>query len=492
MAKPKKAGIKLGIHKATKTFVKAIGMALGKNGQPTKKRWYWSMDDAETAVSEALKLKARWKQLVADGKTLWDEDPAYMASKTTEGDNTPHVEASKAITVADHVALYLDHLRRQVEGGQCSPGHLRTEGYRLQKAIAFPALGNKPLAALPLTVIGRQHLEAIVLRLAGRPDVSFHHGDGLDALTAEDGTEQAAPTHRMSSNYARACIKSLKACFDWLAEEGRWSRCPQWSRLWKKQVVLSDMEREQQLNDDDHVDAFTIDELKALWLACDRMLNPTFYRCLILLGLNCGFASAEVATLAKREVKQANGQFVIARYRRKTWKKAGKGAYARWRLWPETVKHLNEYSATAGRSNWWKSMASVGDDVEVVLGAGLSLDIDVHQLWFVTSDDKRLTDNNAVGQGWRRLVKQANVRPLSYKYIRKTAAHLIRNELGRGAEAADMHLSHAEGGVLKMYADRDWEGVLEPATEALRQFLRPMLNAKAKPTPKSKPMANVA
>ena len=43
------------------------------------------------------------------------------------------------------------------------------------------------------------------------------------------------------------------------------------------------------------------------------------------------------------------------------------------------------------------------------------------ELVMMTEDGKPLNANNAIGQGWKRLVERAKVRPLTFKFLRKTA-----------------------------------------------------------------------
>ena len=48
----------------------------------------------------------------------------------------------------------------------------------------------------------------------------------------------------------------------------------------------------------------------------------------------------------------------------------------------------------------------------------------------------------------------------------------MRNILGYGSEVADMLLSHADSGMVRFYAGRDWDGKLHEATAQLRAYLR--------------------
>ena len=416
MARTHPLCIKLKTHKASGRLYKCVGRALGRDGRPKPKVFYFDPAAPEVAVSRVIALRAEWKRLRAEGKSVWDESPAYLRQQgKTLADADP--AATKIITVADAKQQYLDYLRRQWEGGQCSKKHYTSQRERLNNAA-------KPLEMLPLSVVDRQQLEAAVLRLCGRPMVRF------------PGREP----HRMSATYAKASISSMKWCFDWLAEEGHWTRCRQWSRLWKKEVVLTDQERQQHLDGTGADTAFfTVDELAKVWSTASH-----HQRALILCGLNMAFSNAECSSLTVHEVKglETDAPYV-ERYRRKTVKRAGKGAYGKWFLWPETAEYLRKCKAPANDQN----------------------------LWFLTGDGNALNENGSIIQGWRRLVQRAEVRPLGFRFLRKTAAHLLRNSLGHGAEVTDMLLAHADLAMLRAYAGRDWDGRLREATTQLRVHL---------------------
>ena len=72
--------------------------------------------------------------------------------------------------------------------------------------------------------------------------------------------------------------------------------------------------------------------------------------------------------------------------------------------------------------------------------------------------------------------KDKQPRWLPPKYVRKTAAELIRHMPEGGKEVADMFLSHADEGIITHYAGRDWER-LSPCLTKLREMLQPMFEA---------------
>jgi integrase len=441
----RKKGIKLQWHKGNAQWCKVIGKALGRDGKPKAKIWYFGTDEEE-AIRQCVSRKAAWKALRAAGKVVWDEDPSYASERArTHGSGN----GAAPVSVAEAVTAYLDELKAQRDAGQFTPEHYDAQAARLNKATRINiGTDASPLTLdkLPLSVVTDAQLSAVVLRLCARPEVCRPNGT----------------PHRMSTAYARAVVKTLRAFADWCLDHDYMSpiKPKRYAKIWKARIVLTLEEQQAQLaGTNNEADHFTIDELCKLYAATAHTQKPDHWRCLILLGLNCAFANEEAASLKKSEVKASpDGGRFIERYRTKTIR-FGAGAYAKWQLWPETVAQLDKVQAAQG------------------------------DLVLTTDDGKRLTDNNAIGQGWERLTRNAGVRPLSFKFLRKTAAWLCRTL--SDTDTAEMLLSHADKGVIKFYAARDWDGKLADALRSMRQKLQPMFDAQPKPLERSKPNAKL-
>jgi hypothetical protein len=350
--KKKTQAIKLPVHAASGMYTKCIGRALNASGKPVRKDWYFDPSDLAAALSKIGELKTRWEALTAAGKTLWDEEPQYAAERTS-GQQKTKQKASGAMTVSDGFDRYEATLRQQYEGGQVKKEHFDSQHFRLQAlrnlTITFRGT-QRTFGTCPLPAISRQELEAAVLVLCNRPMITSHHYK--DAANKNGGK---SPMKKMSVVYAKACKATLKTCFAWMVEETLWTMCKHWSAIWKHDVVITDDELEDQIEaEDGEVDHFDRDELLKLWNATEQTLKPAFWKTIILLSLNCGFANAECGTLRGREVKQVAdgrlaGEYVIERYRLKTIKKAKAKSWARWYLWPETVAYLKLTSQFSGR-----------------------------------------------------------------------------------------------------------------------------------------------
>jgi integrase len=160
--------------------------------------------------------------------------------------------------------------------------------------------------------------------------------------------------------------------------------------------------------------------------------------------LNCGFANAELASLQPYEINDIDGENpCIERRRVKT------NVFARWWLFPETVDLLR--TAMAER----KGQSPV----------------------FVTAKGQPLTEANAIGQSWSRLLERSNVaKPLPFKFLRKTGAWLVRKQAG--TDVAEMFLSHSDKGMIKNYAGRNWDELAD-ALRAVRLELLPLFEVDA-------------
>jgi hypothetical protein len=170
------------------------------------------------------------------------------------------------------------------------------------------------------------------------------------------------------------------------------------------------------------VATFTIEELSALWEeACNKV------RLFMLLGLNCGFTSGEVSNLRTFEVFLAGEEPYIHRFRDKT------GVEARWALWPETVQLLLALKAEDNGERRWLLTEYGNALVEVT----------------------PRTRRDAVEQAWKALLRRAAPdRRLGFRFLRKTGADAIKRLAT--LEESEMYLAHAEPGINKAYANRNW------------------------------------
>ena len=178
------------------------------------------------------------------------------------------------------------------------------------------------------------------------------------------------------------------------------------------------------------VRTFTAAEVGALW----RHATP-LERTFIALGVNCGFGTAEIATLAEAEI---GGNFV-KRLRHKT------GVFGKWWLFP----------ATRGAIAWArrrKEVQGLASDYLLVSDSG-------KPYFAVTSGNN---NNQKIRNSWNRLLGRVRAENpdfprLSFGKLRKTSATWVR-KLG-GGETASVFIAHGKATgdtLLDRYADRNF------------------------------------
>jgi len=263
----------------------------------------------------------------------------------------------------------------------------------------------------------------------------------LDGSTVDDlfGYWRRRPNKQGTKTPMRAIsvgnyIAALSRFLRWLHKESQFG--------WRKPEDFDDITtRVQQLPSDlddkrlDQVQTFSLDELKLLM----RYGKP-FDRALLLLGLNCGFGRAEIASLLVREVylRQAhlpehqelldcettdNDSFV-KRIRRKS------SVYGEHLLFPLTVQAL-EWAIERR-----KAFPDFGGDARVLVnGNGVALD----------QPTKNGNVNQIIPNHFGRLLQRIKddgreIRSLSFNKLRKTATQLIRRHSdGEIAGVFDCH-----------------------------------------------------
>jgi integrase len=217
------------------------------------------------------------------------------------------------------------------------------------------------------------------------------------------------------------------------------------------------------------VDTYTRDELATLYRYATGL-----ERLLLLLGLNCGFGQAEIASLQTDEIDlnekhpyyDLQGSW-IRRIRFKT------GVYGEWKLWDETVQGVRWMMERRGTQK----------------GGALILTRDGRPLTQPTENNNR---NNKIANCWGRLYQRIlkdeenkGFRRLSFNKLRKTAGDLIKR-VSNGEIAG---VFHCRGQVVPtddlsdLYTNRHFDKVFQ-AIEAVRQYLGPVFDGVTDPFPK--------
>jgi hypothetical protein len=246
---------------------------------------------------------------------------------------------------------------------------------------------------------------------------------------------------------------------------------------WTKPHAFSDFDRRIRRLPSDHakrsleqVETFSLDELRLLM----RYGQP-FDRLLLLLGLNCGFGRAEIASLLVGEVHLHKGHSkreqeilgftttdedsFIKRIRRKS------GVYGEHILFPMTVEALQW---TLDRR---KEFPNFCDSAPLILSdTGRQLD----------QQTKGSNANQIIPNIFARLVKRIRddgkeIRPLSFGKLRKTSSDLIkRHSDGEIAGVFDCHGEPVKSDSLSdVYTNRPFGKVFQ-AIRDVQNYLEPV------------------
>lgn len=272
-------------------------------------------------------------------------------------------------------------------------------------------------------------------------------------------------TPKSAGNYLGTLMRFLK----WLDRSSRFD--------WSKPFALSDIDTRVRRLPSDHdkkgleqVQTFNLEELRLLM----RYAQP-FERLLLLLGLNCGFGRAEIASLLVREVQLYQGHSkqhheilrfettdedsFIKRVRRKS------GVYGEHILWPATVQGLEW--AIEHR----KQFPDFGPDSRLILSEnGTELD----------KQTKSGNANQIIPNHWSRLIKRVQddgneIRPLSFGKLRKTGSDLVRRfSDGEVAAVFECHGTPVKNDNLSdVYTNRPFGKVFQAIRE-VEEYLTPM------------------
>lgn len=172
-------------------------------------------------------------------------------------------------------------------------------------------------------------------------------------------------------------------------------------------------------------------------------------RLMLLLGLNAGMSHAELTSLRWDEIESAPP--MIRRVRRLS------EVYGEVSLWPETVLAIE----------WWRTVRPPSEITFMVTGA------------------KRPVERRLIANTWSKIRKRIERRTcskatwwLSFKYLRKIAAHLVRD--ASDGEIAGVFLSHGQpvstDDLADVYSRRPFAKVAKALCSVHKQ-LTPMFDA---------------
>ena len=389
-----------GAYTVGKGWRRTIGRKIGDGGKLVPCR-FWLGYDKPKATATALAIESLWVGINAPHWSVVALADAQRLRTPSAVEDVPESRATALLPMLKTVLTVgglIDRYRQaKMADGQLAPASMHSIASRTK------ALERSPIVGMALADMGAEHLSALVAYWLNRP----MSGRGV----------------RISETSARLIAKTARAVFDYADANGLWLAPRRFERLFRLPKSTGMV----------MVETYSMAELTALYGQANGRM-----RLLMLLALNCGFCSAELATLRQDEVDLKAK--IIRRRRQKT------GVAMEWKLWPETATALANEMAT-------------------------------HGVLALTANDKPLVEYiggrriDAITNPWRRLQKQANVGRGSFKTLRKTGATMVRS-IG-GIEVSEMYLSHSEKTVAKYYSVPEPKH-LATALASLRRRLAPM------------------
>lgn len=308
-----------------------------------------------------------------------------------------------------------------------APQHNRKE-FGFREAAAAQRL-KESHADIPLDQFGISSLERIAAYWKSRP--------------------KAKKTGKpIALNTIRNHLKTARRFVRWLHRTDQFT----WTKPVDAEDALKvDVER---LRTDDEiadlgrgVEIWSIDELVTLY-----RYGTDQDRLLLLLGMNCGFAQAEICTLRHDEVKTAHKPPVIQRIRRKN---RVPGVFT---LWPETIKAIDWFT---------RQRPAPSELVRYVM----------------ITEAGKVFDRQRIANGWAKLMARIRrdhpaFRGLPFKFLRKTAGQLVRER--SDGEISGVFLCHGRAvrtdDLADVYTNRPFNKV-GAALEQVRRDLQVVFDA---------------
>ncbi|MBX9679032.1 MAG: hypothetical protein K2X38_09740 [Gemmataceae bacterium] len=354
---------------------------------------------------------------------------AYPATRPVSRD-LPHERLHSAIDA------YCERLSERTDGS----GWIKVKTARARRLKAFPDL---PLSQLTLDV-----MEKMLAYWANRPKVK----GGLKTISATTASSQ---------------MKEVRDFWKWLhrSDQFGWKRPDGWDEL-KPRVAQLQLDR-QKLIQSAHVPTFTVTELSSLYAHATPLV-----RCFILLGLNCGFSIAEIASLTTSEVRLSQchphgNRLQIASNSTDSWifrVRHKSRVYGEFKLWPQTAQAVQW---ALGRAS---EIAGQNRDLVFVSDRGKPFNAPTR------TGNKSSRIPNLWSNLLRTVQKQTGTfRRLPFKYLRKTAGDIIR-QVSDG-EVVGVFLCHGNpvrtDSLSDVYTNRPF-GKVFAAIEKVQDLLSPM------------------
>lgn len=350
------------------------------------------------------------------GRLVYKYDDEHLVFGLEEAHVTPRKSSGAQVeggsTGATTIGDAMEAFKSQFSGNPLVAASHRST--MIQKVDSLKAVLSPDRA---VSSMGYDELTALVSKLASRP-------------------KSAATGKKIAAQTALNLIGAARQFFYWLRDSGRWQEPRGFDRIFRvnRRALLTNRERKDAAKG---IETFTVEELAKLWGAANEQ-NRLF----LALALNCGFAQMEIATLRTWEVDLESLPKRIARNRRKT------KVYGSWELWDVTAGLLERRLGRTPKNAEELALLTRYDKPYVRYSNGGRSD--------------------AIALAWQKLVAKAGVTKLSFRFLRKTGADMIRKIAG--LEVSEAYLAHSEKSLARVYSNRDFDKLAEALTTMRSQL----------------------
>ncbi|MFG0249780.1 MAG: tyrosine-type recombinase/integrase [Phycisphaeraceae bacterium JB051] len=486
-------------YRKNKGYTRDLGWKLNKDKRRIQPRFLLG-HDKHTAQLANARLESLWQTITQeaeeqnkqhwDGPTvdpLWDNVTLTIANAIRKGQATVTVPApssqSQGSADDDAYATYIHSLQQTYAGiiafapedpdalkrGQES--HLHFAEHRARQARNNAAIANTPIPDTGVNQSLYQAFEAYAQYAAQNRKGGANEPKDARTLTAAikdatldqfgyDAIEQIgnywrsrpiSKSHgsngrKMAVNTVNNRLKTTRRFIRWMHRSDAWHwRAPE---DWEEALRFNEnrlLDEHEKLKLAEGPKTWTDEELVTLYsYATDRE------RCLLLMGLNLGYAQSEAISFRKQDVLLDENPPRIKRVRRKS------GKMFQAAIWPQTIAALN-----------W--LANERQRVEPA-----------NNDWILLTERGKRPDRQHLANTWNKLLDRIQqdhkaFRRLSFKHLRKTAYQLVLEEGGSqevaGTFEGRSQLSSDEHA--DVYGRRLYEKVFE-ANQKVHEQLAPM------------------
>lgn len=388
-----------------------------------------SPGDEAKAITLAEVLEAKWRLAKAGGqselavsdfedvKALIAGQPRHEAARASvhemvgAGSSREHATASMPASPA-HLGPVPQELNHLGSRATPAPGSRRWLYASIDEFVSTTKRSLKPdgsngdhvfntcerilrardaMKDVPLDLIRRKELDDWLLEIRALP--SKLNGKGLGAVTV------------------RNIVSGVRAALIKFAEWEWWMPPPLWERAFKGYSIKKLQTPAERKHRKKKPPAHSVDEKRVLW-----HLSLPFEKAMMAMADWAGHTQKEVATLTFDEIIDDGIEMIIDRDRHKT------GIHGRWWIPPEAAAVIREVVARTP-----KNRTTNPDGLAFLTPQNKPL---VHR-----ADKNKRSRSDYVGSNlWGKLLRAARhygVRHISYKFMRKGTAQLIRDKFGK-------------------------------------------------------------